>query len=178
MASANGQCPKARRRFNAKDYLTYQRCELVTLEIDQVVEEISRLDERLGPTTSKRAESTVVVKDQNTVVTVVFKRVNKATVRPRSLSLETQSLATFSEARRKRDESIYYLLTPYVIEGPNDFKTIMKRKLEEHREFAERFHKKAISSSQYRLLQETRRARVNSTVHQRSPERTRIRRDS
>ena len=34
------------------------------------------------------------------------------------------------------------MLTPYVIEGPNDFKTIMKRKLEEHREFAERFHKK------------------------------------
>ena len=27
-APANGQCPKARRRFNAKDYPTYQRCEL------------------------------------------------------------------------------------------------------------------------------------------------------
>ena len=41
----------------------------MTLEIDQVVEEISRLDERLGPTTSKRSvKSTVVVRDQNTVV--------------------------------------------------------------------------------------------------------------
>jgi hypothetical protein len=34
------------------------------------------------------------------------------------------------------------MLTPHVIEGPEDFNAIIRRKLDEHEEFVERFQKK------------------------------------
>ncbi|MGC6417255.1 MAG: type II secretion system secretin GspD [Bradymonadia bacterium] len=118
----------------------------VTLEIDQVVEEISRFDERLGPTTSKRSvKSTVVVKDQNTVVIGGLqksKQSNSKTAFPFLGEIPIIGYLFRSSTKKRERVNLLLMLTPYVIEGPNDFKTIMKRKLEEHREFAERFHKK------------------------------------
>ncbi|MEE2755818.1 MAG: type II secretion system secretin GspD [Myxococcota bacterium] len=118
----------------------------VTLEIDQVVEEISRFDERLGPTTSKRSvKSTVVVKDQNTVVIGGLqksKQSNSKTAFPFLGEIPIIGYLFRSSTKKRERVNLLLMLTPYVIEGPNDFKTIMKRKLEEHREFAARFHKK------------------------------------
>ena len=117
----------------------------VTLEIDQVVEEISRFDERLGPTTSKRSiKSTVVVRDQNTVVIGGLqksKQSNSKTAFP--ILGEIPVLGYFFRSTKAtRDRvNLLLMLTPHVIEGPEDFQAIVKRKMEEHQEFAERFHR-------------------------------------
>lgn len=117
----------------------------VTLEIDQVVEEISRLDERLGPTTSKRSvKSTVVVRDQNTVVIGGLqksKQSNSKTAFP--ILGEIPVLGYFFRSTKaSRDRvNLLLMLTPHVIEGPEDFQEIVKRKMEEHREFADRFRR-------------------------------------
>jgi general secretion pathway protein D len=117
----------------------------VTLEIDQVVEEISRFDERLGPTTSKRSiKSTVVVRDQNTVVIGGLqksKQSNSKTAFP--ILGEIPVLGYFFRSTKAtRDRvNLLLMLTPHVIEGPEDFQAIVKRKMEEHEEFAERFHR-------------------------------------
>ena len=118
----------------------------VTLEIDQVVEEISKVDQNLGPTTSKRSiKSTVVVKDQNTVVIGGLQK-----------SKQTSSKSTFPflgeipilgylfrSTKRSRDRvNLLLMLTPHVIEGPQDFQAIMKRKMADHKEFVARFHTK------------------------------------
>lgn len=124
-------------RINASNF--------VTLEIDQVVEEISRFDERLGPTTSKRSiKSTVVVRDQNTVVIGGLqksKQSNSKTAFP--ILGEIPVLGYFFRSTKAtRDRvNLLLMLTPHVIEGPEDFQAIVKRKMEEHQEFAERFNR-------------------------------------
>jgi general secretion pathway protein D len=117
----------------------------VTLEIDQVVEEISKFDERLGPTTSKRSiKTTVVVKDQNTVVIGGLqksKHSNSKTSYPFLGEIPVIGYLFRSSTRKRERVNLLLMLTPHVIEGPQDFQAIMRRKLEEHQEFVERFHK-------------------------------------
>jgi len=117
----------------------------VTLEIDQVVEELGEPNERLGPSTSKRSiKSTVVVKDQNTVVIGGLQKNrqgNTKTAFPFLGEIPVIGYLFRSSRRDRQRVNLLLMLTPHVIEGPQDFKTIMKRKLEEHREFVERFHK-------------------------------------
>ena len=46
----------------------------------------------------------------------------------------------FRTTKRDRERrNLLLLLTPHVIEGPDDFRAIFQRKLEEHREFVARF---------------------------------------
>ena len=48
----------------------------------------------------------------------------------------------FRSTKKDRERrNLLLLLTPHVIEGPDDFRVIFKRKLEEHREFVARFQK-------------------------------------
>lgn len=125
-------------RINAANY--------VTLEIDQVIEEIESIDDQVGPTTSKRSiKSTVVVKDQNTVVIGGLQKDRQAASKQAIPILgEVPILGYFfrdSQTDRER-RNLLLLLTPHVIEGPHDFREIHRRKMEEHREFAARFNKK------------------------------------
>ena len=118
----------------------------VTLEIDQVIEEIESIDPQVGPTTSKRSiKSTVVVQDQNTVVIGGLQKDRQAAGK-RAIPLlgEIPIIGYFfrdSNTDRER-RNLLLLLTPHVIEGPHDFREIHRRKMEEHREFAARFNQK------------------------------------
>jgi general secretion pathway protein D len=117
----------------------------VTLEVDQKIEEIESDNPERGPTTSKRQiKSTVVVKDQNTVVIGGLQKTLYSTGRTMVPLLgEIPILGYLFRNTKKRRErrNLLLMLTPHVIEGPEDFKAIFRRKLEEHREFLARFHK-------------------------------------
>ncbi len=110
----------------------------VTLEIDQVVEELGARDEETKQfSTSKRSvKSTVVVKDQNTVVIGGLQK-----------SKQTNSQAAFpvlgevpiighlfrSSSSQRERVNLLLMLTPHVIEGPEDFNSIIRRKMDELR---------------------------------------------
>lgn len=117
----------------------------VTLEIDQEVEEVIANDQRLGPTTSKRqVKTTVVVGDQKTVVIGGLQK-TKQTTADNGIPIlsEIPVLGFFfrNSVRSNERVNLLLMLTPYVIEGPQDFEEIFRRKMEEHREFVARFHK-------------------------------------
>ena len=115
----------------------------VTLEIDQVIEEIESIDPQVGPTTSKRSiKSTVVVQDQNTVVVGGLQKTrqiqNVSTI-PWLGEIPVIGYFFRTTKRDRERRNLLLLLTPHVIEGPDDFRAIFQRKLEEHREFVARF---------------------------------------
>jgi general secretion pathway protein D len=117
----------------------------VTLEIDQVIEEIESIDPDVGPTTSKRSiKSTVVVKDQTTVVIGGLQKErqlqNKAGFPILSEIPVIGYLFRDNNTEHER-RNLLLMLTPHVIEGPADFKAIFERKMEEHREFLARFER-------------------------------------
>ncbi len=124
-------------RINAAKY--------VTLEVDQVVEEIEANDEIRGPTTSKRSvKTTVVVKDQRTVVIGgLQKNVQNQTNNKVPILGEIPILGYLfrDSATRHERRNLILMLTPHVIESEEDFREIFRRKMEAHREFVARFHK-------------------------------------
>ncbi|MCA9544160.1 MAG: type II secretion system secretin GspD [Myxococcales bacterium] len=124
-------------RINAANY--------VTMEVDQVIEEIEGLDPQLGPTTSKRSiKSTVVVGDQQTVVIGGLQKtrmLNNKNAVPWLGEIPIIGYLFRDTLRERERRNLLLLLTPHVIEGPEDFKAIFERKLEEHREFVARFKK-------------------------------------
>jgi general secretion pathway protein D len=117
----------------------------VTLEVDQVVEEIESTDQTLGPTTSKRSvKTTVVVKDQQTIVLGgLQKNVQTQSVNKVPFLGEIPIIGYFfrDTATRGERRNLILMLTPHVIESQDDFRAIFKRKMEEHREFVARFRK-------------------------------------
>ncbi|MBM4291515.1 MAG: type II secretion system protein GspD, partial [Deltaproteobacteria bacterium] len=117
----------------------------VTLEIDQVIEEIESIDPQVGPTTSKRSiKSTVVVKDQNTVVIGGLQKtrqINNNSTIPWLGEIPVIGYFFRNTKGDRERRNLLLLLTPHVIEGPDDFRAIFRRKLEEHREFVARFQK-------------------------------------
>jgi general secretion pathway protein D len=85
-----------------------------------------------------------VVRDQNTVVIGGLqksKQSNSKTAFP--ILGEIPVLGYFFRSTKAtRDRvNLLFMLTLYVIEGLEDFQEIVKRKMEEHQEFAERFHR-------------------------------------
>ncbi len=117
----------------------------VTLEIDQKIEEIEGMDERLGPTTSKRSiKSVVVVKDQHTVVIGGLQKsrhLNARTGVPILGEIPLLGHLFRSNSKEHERRNLLLLLTPHVIESQSDFSAIFERKMDEHREFMARFHK-------------------------------------
>jgi general secretion pathway protein D len=117
----------------------------VTMEVEQVIEEVDSIDPVVGPTTSKRSvKTTVVVKDQNTVVIGGLQRnqqLNNEQKIPILGEIPVIGYLFRDTTKTRERRNLLLLLTPHVIEGPEDFRDIFKRKLEEHREFVERFHK-------------------------------------
>lgn len=124
-------------RINAEDF--------VTLEIEQTVEDIEATDPNLGPTTNKRqVNTTVVVKDQRTVVIGGLQRdVQRqgATKAPIIGEIPIIGYLFRNTNRNAEKRNLLLMLTPYVIESSDDFRTIFKRKMEEQREFLSRFRR-------------------------------------
>jgi general secretion pathway protein D len=122
-------------QINESDY--------VRLEVDEQTEEIASIDKVLGPTTSKRtAKTTVVAKDQETVVLggLIQDRTVKSVQKVPVLgSIPILGFLFRSEQVRKTKTNLLLFLTPYIIRDPSDYRRIFERKMAERAEFVKRF---------------------------------------
>jgi general secretion pathway protein D len=117
--------------------------EYVRLEVDEQTEEIASIDKQLGPTTSKRsAKTTVVAKDQETVVLggLIQERTLKSVQKiPVLGSIPVLGFLFRNEQTKKTKTNLLLFLTPYIIRDPSDYRRIFERKMAERAEFVKRF---------------------------------------
>ncbi len=127
---------KIKPQINESDY--------VRLEVDEQTEEIASVDKQLGPTTSKRsAKTTVVAKDQETVV--LGGLIQERTIRdvkkvPLLGSLPVVGWLFRNESTKKTKTNLLLFLTPYIIRDQSDYRRIFERKMAERAEFVKRFY--------------------------------------
>jgi general secretion pathway protein D len=118
--------------------------DFVRLEVDEQTEEIASVDKTLGPTTSKRtAKTTVVAKDQETVVIggMIQDRVTKSVQKiPVLGSLPLLGWLFRNESTKKQKTNLLLFLTPYIIRDQSDYRRIFERKMAERAEFVKRFY--------------------------------------
>jgi len=117
---------------------------VIRLELEEELSEVKDTSNPLGPTTTKRSAKTVVeVGDQQTVVIggLIREKLDVGETKVPVLG-DIPVLGWFFRTRReqKTKTNLLLFLTPHVIEGPADFKEIFERKMNERREFVERFH--------------------------------------
>ncbi len=117
--------------------------DFVRLEIDEQTEEIASVDKTLGPTTSKRsAKTTIMAKDQETVVIggLVQERTTKSIQKVPFLgSIPVLGWLFRNETEQKQKTNLLLFLTPYIIRDQSDFRRIFERKMAERAEFVKRF---------------------------------------
>jgi general secretion pathway protein D len=123
-------------QINESDY--------VRLVITETIEEIASQDAVLGPTTSKRsAKTTVVAKDQQTVVIggIMQDRVVESVSKTPILG-DIPLLGNLfrQQSRRKVKTNLLLFLTPYIIRDSSDFARIFERKMKERQQFVEQFY--------------------------------------
>ncbi len=123
-------------QINESDY--------VRLVINESTEEIASSDPILGPTTSKRsAKTTVVAKDQETVVIggIMQDRIVESVSKTPILG-DIPLLGNLfrQQTRRKVKTNLLLFLTPYIIRDGSDFRRIFERKMRERQEFVEQFY--------------------------------------
>jgi len=123
-------------QINESDY--------VRLEVDEQTEEIASADPVLGPTTSKRtAKTTVVAKDQETVVIggMIQERTTKSVQKVPVLgSLPVLGWLFRNETTNRQKTNLLLFLTPYIIRDQSDYRRIFERKMAERAEFVKRFY--------------------------------------
>ncbi len=116
----------------------------VRLEVDEQTEEIASTNPQLGPTTSKRsAKTTVVVKDQETVVLggLIQERTVKGVSKvPLLGSIPILGWFFRSEDTTRTKTNLLLFLTPYIIRDQSDYRRIFERKMAERSEFVKRFY--------------------------------------
>jgi len=112
--------------------------------VDEQTEEIASTDPVLGPTTSKRtAKTTVVAKDQETVVIggLIQERTIKGVKKVPVLgSLPLLGWLFRNETNHKTRTNLLLFLTPYIIRDQGDYRRIFERKMAERAEFVKRFY--------------------------------------
>src|SRR5207302_16624 len=118
--------------------------DLIRMVVDEQTEEIASQDPVLGPTTSKRsAKTTIVVRDQQTVVIGgmiqehSIESVNKV---PILGDIPVIGHLFREEERHKIKTNLLLFLTPYIIRDQSDFQRIFERKLRERQQFVEEFY--------------------------------------
>lgn len=127
---------KLKPQINDEDY--------VKLEIDQELSDVAGTDQVTGQViTSKRAaKTTVVVRSQDSVVIGGLVR-DRETISESKLPLlgDLPLLGWLFKRQAKAVEKVNLLLvlTPYIIRGPADFRTIFERKMQERKDFANRY---------------------------------------
>lgn len=123
-------------QINESDY--------VRMVITEQIEEIASQDAVLGPTTSKRsAKTTVVAKDQETVVIggIMQDRVVESVSKTPILGdIPLIGNLFRQQTRRKVKTNLLLFLTPYIIREGSDFRRIFERKMRERQEFVEQFY--------------------------------------
>ena len=127
---------KIKPQINESDY--------VRLEVDEQTEEIASVDKELGPTTSKRsAKTTVVAKDQETVVLgglIQERSIRDVKSVPILGSLPVLGWLFRNESTKKAKTNLLLFLTPYIIRDQGDYRRIFERKMAERAEFVKRFY--------------------------------------
>ncbi|MDP1918031.1 MAG: type II secretion system secretin GspD [Myxococcales bacterium] len=123
-------------QINESDY--------VRLVINEQIEEIASSDPVLGPTTSKRsAKTTVVAKDQETIVIggiMQDRLVESVSKTPLLGDIPLLGNLFRQQTRRKVKTNLLLFLTPYIIRDAGDFRRIFERKLKERQQFVEQFY--------------------------------------
>jgi len=117
--------------------------DMVKLQIDEQVEEISSIDPQRGPTTAKRSvKTTVVARDQTTVVIggLIQERMTRGETKVPVLGSLPLVGALFRNTSQIRERTnLLLFLTPYIIRDQSDFRRIFERKMKERQEFVARF---------------------------------------
>jgi general secretion pathway protein D len=123
-------------QINESDY--------IRLTIAEQTEEIASTDPVLGPTTAKRsAKTTVVAKDQETVVIggIMQERTLESVSKVPILGDVPLLGHLFRETNtRKTKTNLLLFLTPYIIREQSDFRRIFERKMKERQQFVEQFY--------------------------------------
>ena len=123
-------------QINESDY--------VRMVITEQIEEIASTDPVLGPTTSKRtAKTTVVAKDQETVVLggIMQDRTIEGVKKvPLLGDIPLLGHLFRSQTKKKVKTNLLLFLTPYIIRDSSDFRRIFERKLKERQQFVEQFY--------------------------------------
>ncbi|HZI07304.1 MAG TPA: type II secretion system secretin GspD, partial [Archangium sp.] len=123
-------------QINESDY--------IRMAITEQTEEIASTDPVLGPTTSKRsAKTTVVARDQETVVIggiMQDRTIESVTKVPVLGDVPLIGHLFRDTTRRKTKTNLLLFLTPYIIRDQDDFRRIFERKMKERQQFVEQFY--------------------------------------
>lgn len=116
----------------------------VRLDFEQELTELDSQDPELGPTTTKRKIKTVILaKDRQTVVIggLVRKRVSNSTSKVPILG-DIPLLGALFRVKKKDKEkrNLLVFLTPYIINGSEDFRKIFELKMKERKQFMKLFY--------------------------------------
>ncbi|MFH1810870.1 MAG: type II secretion system secretin GspD [Pseudomonadota bacterium] len=120
----------------------------VRLEIEQEISDLGEyIDVGFGQkqpvTTKKNAKTTVVVRDQQTIILggLISSRKDKSETKiPILGDLPLIGWAFKTHGDNQRKTNLLLVLTPYIIEGDEDFRRIYERKLRERQEFLDLFY--------------------------------------
>ncbi len=118
--------------------------DFIRMVITEQTEEIASSDPVLGPTTSKRsAKTTVVAKDQETVVIggiMQDRSIESVSKVPVLGDIPLLGHLFRETTRRKTKTNLLLFLTPYIIKDQSDFRAIFERKMKERQQFVEQFY--------------------------------------
>ncbi|WNG25075.1 type II secretion system protein GspD [Cystobacter fuscus] len=118
--------------------------DFIRMAITEQTEEIASTDAVLGPTTSKRsAKTTVVARDQETVVIGgIMQERTIETVAKVPILGDVPLLGHLfrSTNKSKTKTNLLLFLTPYIIREQSDFRRIFERKMQERQQFVEQFY--------------------------------------
>jgi general secretion pathway protein D len=128
---------KLKPQINDEDY--------VRLEIEQELSDVAGIDQVTGQviTSNRSAKTVVVVRSQDSVVIGGLVRDRETRDESKTPLLgDIPLIGWLFKRQQKVVEKINLLLvlTPYIVRGPEDFRKIFERKMEERREFVERFY--------------------------------------
>ncbi|MGZ6098308.1 MAG: type II secretion system secretin GspD [Myxococcaceae bacterium] len=123
-------------QINASDY--------VRMVINESTEEIVSTDPQLGPTTAKRtAKTTVVAKDQETVVIggiMQERQISSVSKVPVFGDIPLLGYLFRETSKHKVKTNLLLFLTPYIIRDASDFRRIFEKKMAERQRFVEEFY--------------------------------------
>ena len=118
--------------------------DMVTLKIEQEIQDVGEKDPQLGPSWTKRKiKTTVVVKDQQSIVIggLISDRVSYSESKVPFLGdIPILGYLFKYTKREKRKTNLLILLTPYVIHDQLDLAAIVERKVRERNEFLRAFY--------------------------------------
>jgi general secretion pathway protein D len=117
--------------------------DIIRLEVDEKISEVSPAPSNLGPSTSERTAKTIVVaKDQQTILIgglMSDKVINSVQKIPILGDIPVLGFFFRNTTKHIVKTNLILALTPYVVNDQSDLRRILEKKMKERREFVERF---------------------------------------